>query len=87
MIEAVTGERYDGCPWRAFGEDGVGEVLKAAGMCRTADGYSPALLLPSDPSQAVLVGVGHYARCVALVRDDDAAREAEKARKRGPRAN
>ena len=84
MIRAVTGETYDGCPWRAFGDDGVPEVLAAAQACRSADGITPALLLPGDPSQAVLTGVIHYARCVAMVRDDDAARAADAAKKRGP---
>ena len=81
MIEAVTGERYDGCPWRAFGEDGVPEVMEAAQSCRTDSGITPAMLLPSDPPQAVMTGLLHYARCVSMVRDDDAARAAEKARK------
>lgn len=84
MIQAVTGERYDGCPWRAFGADGVPEVLAAAAACRSGDGITPALLLPSDPPQAVMTGLIHYTRCVAMVRDDDAVRAAEAAKKRGP---
>jgi len=81
VLHAVTGERYDGCPWWSFQEPGVSEVLTAANTCRTAEGIVPALLLPSDPSEAVLAGVTHYARCVRLVRDDEAARAAEKAKK------
>lgn len=86
-IEAVTGYRPEGCPWWAFHVPGVSEVLSAAYTCSTPDGVRAAMLLPSDPEQRILEGVKVYARALAAVRDDDARRRAEDARKSGGQAH
>lgn len=79
-IERVTGQRPDTCPWHAFQDPLVVEVLDLYRMAASDDGVTPALLLPLDPPNEVWEGVSHYHEATLRLRVDARRRAQEKAR-------
>ncbi len=78
-IERLTGGRPPSCPWRAFRDPFVREVIdlyRAAGGL-TEGGAVPAHVLGMDPPHAVWRGLLHYVQAVALVRADRQRRDRE----------
>lgn len=70
-IERATGERPDGCPWRAFDDPYVGEVLRAYRWWKAGQ---LALRWP-DPPVALLIGLEVYDAALNAVQAHDSREE------------
>ena len=73
-IEKLTGGRPPSCPWRAFREPIVSEVLTLYRACggATEAGPVPSRVLALDPTYAAWQGLLHYVQAIALTRASDA---------------
>lgn len=79
MVEDVTGERPPECPWMAFRDPTVIDVLSAYRSVQAGFGATPALLLPSDPPHHVWEGLLYYSHIRAKVNEHEEKLEAENA--------
>ena len=77
-VEAITGQRYDGCPWRAYEDPFVGEVLRAY---RHWKERSLHLVWGDDPPVALIRGLEVYDSALNSVQAHD-IREERKRRER-----
>ena len=71
----MTGERPDTCPWRAFQEPLVADVLRAYGLFESGQ---MALWLGADPPAVLVEAVVFYHASVNRVRADRDERERKK---------
>ena len=69
MIERVAGAAPETCPWQAYGDPFVGEVLDLWRIASTGDGVSIASVWQMDPADVLWEGLQHYAHSVAKVRE------------------
>ena len=83
MIRHITGDRPTTCPWMAFADPVVVDVLDAYRACANGMGVTPALLLPSDPPHHVWMGLQHYCHVMAKAKED--VQRIEKQRAEAPR--
>lgn len=88
-IERQAGARPPGCPWRAWEEPEVTEVLDLYYDAHTGEAAHVASLYPVDPPAHLLEGVRWYRSCTNRMRAaEQKRREAEreqKSRTSGPR--
>jgi len=82
MVEAITGGSPPSCPWQAYEDPVICEILAAYGACATGMGVSTALLLPADPPHLIWQGVNFYRHVSAKVRDHDEELERKNGGKR-----
>ena len=59
-VEADTGHRHEGCPWRAFYEPAVAEALALRRMASSGESVSLASLLPMAPPHRVMMAAQVY---------------------------
>ena len=80
-VERVTGLRPPTCPWRAFYEPVVREVLAVSWACGEANALG-AVLGP-DPDHKLTAALGVYQRAkVATTADEQRIRDEERERER-----
>lgn len=74
-IEEATGTRPDGCPWQAFRDPFVAEVLKAY---RWWKGGQLATVWGADPPAALVRGIEVYDAALNAVQAHDLRKERER---------
>lgn len=74
-IDSETGERPDSCPWMAFHDPLVSEVLKLYRACSGEMGAVPALAMHLNPSNIAFDGLLFYCGAVNRIRAADFERE------------
>lgn len=74
-VEAITGQRYDGCPWRAYEDPFVGEVLRAY---RHWKERSLHLVWGDDPPVALIRGLEVYDAALNAIRAHDMGEDRKK---------
>ena len=73
--ERVTGDRPDGCPWRAYEDPFVGEVLRAYRHWKERQLH---LVWGADPPVALMRGIEVYDAALNAIRANDIREEREK---------
>lgn len=80
-VERVTGLRPPTCPWRAFYEPVVREVLAVSWA--TGDAHALGPVVGPDPDHKLMVALGVYTRAkVATTADEQRIRDEERERER-----
>lgn len=87
-LRRLTGDAPPSCPWRAFGDPLIAEVLELYRACGggTEGGAVPSRALALDPPHDAWQGLLHYAAVTTRIRIEDlrAQREREARRSAGP---
>jgi len=73
MIEQIAGTRPPGCPWMAYSDPIICEILSAYGSVVGGMGATTALLLPSDPPHVVWQGVNYFRHVSAKVHEHESS--------------
>ncbi len=84
-IDRMTGDRMDGCPWRAFARPIVSRVIEAI---QFEENGNLAVAAP-DPSHKLVQGIAHYSAVRSRVhglQQDQEREERERERKRPQRS-
>lgn len=82
MMRNVTGRSTDTCPWTAFGDPVVADIINAH---RWYDTGQVHLFLGSDPPAHLVAGLEMYVAALSATRADRMDRESEERRKATPR--
>jgi len=82
-VKRVMGLAPDTCPWNAFADPEVGEVLRGYDFSEPGQ---LAFYAGDDPSWRLVEGIQHYHRAVRIARADvDKVRKANDPSKKPPR--
>lgn len=66
--ERVAGKAPQTCPWQAFRDPVVRDVLAYYGIAQTGMGAHLASIIALDPPHHIWLGLQHYAHACALVK-------------------
>lgn len=77
VIERETGSELESCPWRAFSDPLVAEVLRLYRACTSDMGTVPALAMHMHPSNVAFEGLLHYCGVINRIRANDRKRAEE----------
>lgn len=80
VIENVTGARPPSCPWSAFRDPLVQDVVSAY---RFFESGQLSITVGDDPPPRIVEGVAHYHAAVQHIQMDDMRRQREENRKKG----
>lgn len=82
VCEHLTGDRPPTCPWAAFRDPAVADIVNMHRAAKTGDGHHLASVLQLDPPQLVWEGIQHYHQVFSSIVGHDRELHFENQRKR-----